>query len=700
MPFPRRFGIVVFAGLAACAATIWASSPGRGTAEITVVDLPDLSTRNDYYVSNRAPLAPSALIKLPVGSIQPQGWLGEYLKRQRSGLTGHLGEISAWLQTKDNAWLAKDGKGEWGWEELPYWLKGYGNLAYILNDQDMIKQTKFWIDGTINSQRPDGDFGPAHYSSHGDRDYWANMIMIFVLQSWYEHSHDQRVITLMSRYFKYLSTLPDDKYLAGYWQRMRGGDTLHSVFWLYNRTGEPWLLEFARKVHRRTANWSQANTLPDWHNVNVAQGFREPATYYLLTRDKADVKLSYGNLARIREMYGQVPGGMWGGDEISRPGHDDPHQAIETCAIVEQLFSNEMMLWITGDPFWADHAEEVAFNTAPAATLPDLRGLRYLTAPNQVVSDSTNHAPGINNEGPFFLMSALSSRCCQHNHAQGWPYYSENLWMATPDNGAAAMLYAANTTHMKVGSGGTVRLSMEGNYPFEEAVKIHVHTARAEKFPLYLRVPRWSHRTTLTINGVAQTLPAASNGRYIKIARQWRDGDVVTLGLPMDISVQRWERNHNAASVNFGPLTFSLRIGEKYIARDAKKTAIVDSKWQDKVDLTKWKAYEIQPTTPWNYGLVLADRDPASSFEVVRKPWPKDNFPFTLDSVPLMIRAKARRIPAWKIDEYGLAGALRDSPVLTDQPEEQVTLVPMGAARLRIAAFPVAGTGATARHWQ
>ena len=100
--------------------------------EVTVVTIPDTSQKNQNYVSNRAPLQPSTLIKLPIGVIKPEGWLLEYLHRQQSGLTGNLGKISAWLQKENNAWLDKDGQGDWGWEEVPYWLKVYANIGYIL----------------------------------------------------------------------------------------------------------------------------------------------------------------------------------------------------------------------------------------------------------------------------------------------------------------------------------------------------------------------------------------------------------------------------------------------------------------------------------------------------------------------------------------------------------------------------------------
>lgn len=102
---------------------------------LSIAKIPDTSATNTNYVSNQKPLASSVLIKLPVGAVKPNGWLKEMMKRQANGLMGNLGEISAWLQEKDNAWLAEDGKGFWGWEEVPYWLKGYGNTAYILGDE-------------------------------------------------------------------------------------------------------------------------------------------------------------------------------------------------------------------------------------------------------------------------------------------------------------------------------------------------------------------------------------------------------------------------------------------------------------------------------------------------------------------------------------------------------------------------------------
>ncbi|MDR2765370.1 MAG: glycoside hydrolase family 127 protein [Tannerella sp.] len=659
-----------------------------------VVDRPDTDKSNTLYVSNRTPLAPSQFVKLPAGSIQPGGWVKKMLERQRDGLCGHLGEISAWLDKENNAWLSKDGTGDHGWEEVPYWLKGYGDLACLLNDEAMIRETKTWIEAVLNSQREDGYFGP-RIQKNGCPDLWGNMIMLWCLQSYYEYSNDRRVISFMTRYFRWQLQLDESLFLKDYWEKSRGGDNLYSVYWLYNLTGDTFLLELGEKIHRNTANWMQPDNLPNWHNVNIAQSFREPATYYLQSHDSAHLQATYNNFHLIRRLYGQVPGGMFGADENARKGYHDPRQGVETCGMVEQMSSDQILLRITGDPFWADHCENVAFNTWPASMMPDLRSLRYITSPNMVLSDDKNHHPGINNSGPFLIMNPFSSRCCQHNHTQGWPYYAGNLWLATPDNGLLAALYAESTVNARVGEGETVRLEQTTHYPFDETVRITVRESGQTAFPLYLRVPAWCREAVATVTDIKgkKTTVRAGASRYIRIHRRWSAGDVVELSLPMHLFVDTWPQNGHSVSVNYGPLTFSLRIEETYIKKNSLQTAISDSKWQKTADPSRWPSYEIHPASPWNYGLSFATAHPETSFELVRKNWPADDAPFTAASVPWMLKARGARIPEWTIDEYGLCAFVPQSPVATAEPVEDIMLLPMGAARLRISAFPVVKSG-------
>jgi len=657
----------------------------KDAAAITVMR-PDISTQNNWYQGNRAPLMPSHFIKLPMGSIQPQGWILKMMELQKDGLCGHLGEISAWLKKDKNAWLSEGG--DHGWEEVPYWLRGYSDMAFIFNDPEMKKEAMIWIDAILKNQKANGWFGPeVRNGKEGNLDFWSNMLVLFTLQNYYEYSNDKRVIDFMKNYFRFEMNVPNEKFLSSYWENSRGGDNLYSVYWLYNLTGEKWLLQLADKIHCRTADWAQKSTLPNWHNVNIAQCFREPATWFMQSSDSAHLAATYNDYYLIRRTFGQVPGGMFGSDENARMGYIDPRQGTETCGFAEQMTSDGILTRITGDPMWADNCEDVLFNSFPAAFTPDMKALRYITCPNEVTGDSKNHAPGIANEGPFLTMNPFSSRCCQHNHGHALPYYLQNLVMASNDNGLAAIMYNSCTTSAKVGNGTAITLTEDTKYPYEEEVRFTLKTAQKVTFPIYLRVPGWCKNASVKINSEIVKL-ASTPDSYIRLEREWSNGDRIVLNLPMELSTRTWQVNQNSISVDYGPLTFSLKIREGYRKISSTESAIGDSKWQENADQEKWPAYEITPLSPWNYGLIVNKTDLAQTFKIVRKEWPADNYPFSPDHTPIEIRAKGRQIPSWGIDQFGLVDVQPLYPAKTNRPIEDITLIPMGAARLRISAFP------------
>ncbi len=639
-----------------------------------------------HYPANRAPLAPSPFAKLPIGSIEPRGWLRLQLEAERDGMIGRPAEISPWLNFARSAWGNTNGAGGFGWEELPYWLKGYGDLGYVLKDGKITAAARKWIESAMASQRADGWFGPRELltSLKGKTDLWPNMVMLNILQSYHEHSGDPRVLEVMTRYFKWEDTLPASAFGEGYWPKLRAGDNIESIYWLYNRTGEAWLLPLAKKIHDHMARWDEG--VINWHNVNIAQGFREPTVYWMQSGEARHLAGAERNYLEVMGKYGQFPGGGFGGDENCREGYFDPRQGFETCGIVEFTHSFQLLSRITGQSIWADRCEDIAFNSLPASMTPDQKALHYLTCANQIQLDRHNKAPLIQNGGTMFSHSPFEVyRCCQHNVSHGWPYYAEELWLATHDRGLCASLYAASAVRARVADGAEVTVTENTAYPFGDSVVFTIATTRAARWPLYLRIPRWCDGATVSINSRPEPAPAKASS-FLVLEREWRDGDEVRLTLPMRVQIQRWAKNGNCASVSHGPLSYSLAIQEEWKQHGSRNA--------------NWPEWEVFPKSAWNYGLVFDDNTVEKDFAVVRGNYDAARNPFTHETVPVKLTAKAKKIANWQADKFAMVGKIQPSPVKADAPTETVTLIPMGAARLRIAAIPVIGSGPDAREWE
>jgi hypothetical protein len=636
-----------------------------------------------HYFPNKAPLAPVPFMKLPPGAVTPKGWLLGQINLQAHGLNGRMTEVSDYLRFDDNGWVDPT---KWGWEELAYWLRGFADLSYVSGDANLLAQGNKWIKAIIAAQQPDGWFGPnaARTSLNGGPDMWPHMPILYAVRSYHEYSGDPAVIPFLTNYFDFVNKQPGSRFGLS-WAGFRWADTLDAIYWLYNRTGDSMLLDLADKIHKNSDNY--VDNIPTQHNVNFSQGFREPAQYWMQAKDPKLKLASYHDYDNVMGTYGQFAGGGFAGDENWRTGYVDPRQGFETCGIVELMLSHEIMNRITGDPLWADRCEYIAFNSMPAAFDPEQKGTHYVTSANSIQIDRVGKKHGQYGNGTFpmftFEPGVHNYRCCPHNYGMGWPFYVENTWLATTDNGLCANLYAASEVKAKVGDGTEVHFAEETEYPFGDMVKLTLTTPKSVTFPLYVRIPQWAKSATIKVNGAA--LPAETSPlSYVIVNKKWVSGDVVTLHFPMSTDVRVWKKNQNSATVDYGPLSFSLDIQEK---------------WSQYAGTADWPQWEVFPQSPWNYGLVLNQTNPAASFDVIKKAGAIADQPFTHDANPIELRAKARKIPNWKADQDSVVEVLQAGPIKSSEPIETITLIPMGAARLRITSFPIIGTGADAKEW-
>ena len=648
------------------------------------------------YLNNRQPLLQKDYIELPLGAIRAEGWMQEQLVRMKEGMTGHLDKVYEPVMGARNGWLGGDGD---VWERGPYWIDGLLPLAYILNDEALKEKIKPWVEWTLASQKPDGYFGPdtdrtpePGLQRDNARDWWPKMVMLKVMQQYYSATEDTRVLDFFTKYFKYqLAELP--KTPLGHWTfwgEQRGGDNLMMVYWLYNITGDKFLLDLGELIHRQTFNWtdiflnqdhlSQQHSL---HCVNLGQGFKEPVVYYQQNKDPKQIEAVESAVRQIHNTIG-LPTGLWGGDELLRFGR--PTAGSELCTAVEMMYSLEEILEITGGVQWADYLERVAYNALPTQVTDDYSARQYFQQFNQVEVTRKWREFSTPHEDTDVVFGVLTGYpCCTSNLHQGWPKFVQNLWYATADNGIAALVYAPSNVKAKVANGIEVNIQEQTNYPFDETIRFNVSFAdkkvKQAFFPFHVRIPAWCEQPVLKVNGKPVQADACS-GQIARVNREWKEGDVLTLELPMKVAVSRWY--DNGAVVERGPLLYALKMDEKWVKKTMEPEKVREyGEWY----------YEVTSDTPWNYALSsrLFDPDKIQENFIVEKSDKIADYPWNVENAPITIKTKAKRLNNWTV----VRGSVGPISYFTQQGNdmgdevETIELIPYGCTTLRVAEFPV-----------
>ncbi len=436
-----------------------------------------------------------------------------------------------------------------------------------------------------------------------------------------------------------LDEVTDEQRLRS-WARYRWADLVVSIYWLHDRTNEDWLLRLAGKMCDQGFGWrTNFERMPvrdrvlreerdlTTHVVNNAMGIKAAEVWYRQSADSGDRDAVRQGIEVLDRYHGQA-NGMFSGDE--HLAGRNPSQCSELCAVVEYMYSLEVLIPNLGEAWLADRLEQIAFNALPATFTPDMWAHQYVQQVNQVTCKVDEDRIYTSN-GPDANIYWLEPNygCCTADMHQGWPKFASYLWMRSIDDGLALIAYAPCTVQTDV-AGSPVRIEVRTEYPFNGQITIEVETAQVTRFPLHLRVPAWAEGAQLR-TGSGESIPL-SPGEFHRLDEEWAGTTVLHLDLPMQVRMEH--RDHGSVSLYRSPLLLALPIGEDWPMIGGEEPH------------ADWK---VHPTTPWNYAIAVAED--------------------ALESIP-------------------------DSPVVGAGPVEAVRLIPEGSTNLRVAQFPVADRSA------
>lgn len=347
---------------------------------------------------------------------------------------------------------------------------------------------------------------------------------------------------------------------------------------LYNRTGEKRYLDFARYIVSTGGSEGYDIFRQAYDNVpphemggpypkayEMMSMFEGAVEYYRVTGDEY-VRRSFMNLYdNIRRNEITIVGNG-GGDQPYHPavmGEGWDHTAVEqtnpditrmmeTCVGVTWMKFCSQILRLTGDPSAVDEIEKYIYNGLLGAMKPSGDGFSYVNLFN---------GEKVTNYGWGTTFGSLPVTCCNLNGPMGLAYIPFVAVMES-DRGPVVNLYNAARAELSTPQGDSLSLRIETDFPLSDRVLVRVDPHAASLFTLSLRIPSWSERTVVKVNG--KKVRSVEPGAYLSLERIWKPGDRVELTFDMRCRLLDAPRGSNRAGDSFQALVW----GPIVLARD------------------------------------------------------------------------------------------------------------------------------------
>jgi uncharacterized protein len=283
---------------------------------------------------------------------------------------------------------------------------------------------------------------------------------------------------------------------------------------------------------------------PRWETLHIVQAIAE--LYYVTGEEK------------YRKAFAQIWWSILAGDRHNTGGFTSGEQAtgnpydprpIETCGTIAWMALTIDMLRLSADSRAADELELSTWNAVLGAQNEDGSWWTYNTPMGGIPPDGMDKMslPSPLDVVPRLLGERRSTTldlgwqaregspqlsCCSANGPRGLGMLSEWAVMISED-GIVLNYYGPSVFSVQTPSGKNVRLEQITDYPVSGKVSLTITPESEESFILRMRIPGWSKKTEVKINGQPQQNPI-QQGTYLFLNRLWRPGDKIDIIL--DIS--------------------------------------------------------------------------------------------------------------------------------------------------------------------
>lgn len=510
--------------------------------------------------------------------------------------------------------------GSWGFR-TEFWGKWF-TAAMMGYDYSPTPEHKAVVDaavqGLIATQGPDGYIGTYPDGYHlGDWDIWGRKYTLLGLLAYYDRTSDATVLEAACRAADHLirEAGPDSEVNiaeTGWigWKGLAPSSVLEPIVLLYQRTGEKRYLDFAEHIVKC---WSSPNKLtptgihlieealsdkPMWKMSGAPKAYEMMSCFEGLLElyrctGKKEYKKAVLNLIRKIERDELMIVGSGSAAEIWFHGklhQSEPvYQGMETCVTATWMKLLYQALRLTGDSHYADLLEPSLYNAMLSAMTPQGDWFSYYTG--LMGERVPSHL-----QFPDVVMS-----CCVANGPRG--LMTTPSWaVMSSETGPVVNLYSASVTALETPSGKPLEVVVQGDYPVHGNVLVSLNLDNPERFALRLRIPFWSRKTKVVVNGRKYS---SKPGKYLRIKRLWKPGDTVSIVFDFTAKVLDAPNGTGDAAIRRGPvvLSFDTRLIPRRDAVDAppmyryefdrKKDGSIDVKLVDSPDPALWMTFEV-----------------------------------------------------------------------------------------------------------